>query len=72
MIDVQKGDYPFASGQKWFQPSVKYASELMRYVYLNQELAIKKADLGKADILSKYSIDATAKFINLKLRTIGK
>jgi glycosyltransferase involved in cell wall biosynthesis len=32
-VDVKEGEYPFANGQKWAQPDIEHAVELMNKVY---------------------------------------
>ena len=55
MVPLFEGDYHLYQGNNWFEPNVTDASEKMKFVYNNQEIAKEKAKLGREVILKNYN-----------------
>jgi glycosyltransferase involved in cell wall biosynthesis len=58
MIPVKAGSYPHAEGQRWADPRMAHALELMETVWRNGELARRKAERARRDMLRDFSARA--------------
>lgn len=61
VVDVRKGEYSFAEGFKWAEPSIESAALLMKDVFENRPRAKLKAAVAKANIRQNFSTEALAK-----------
>ena len=61
VVEVGKGDYDFAEGFKWAEPSIDSAAVLMKYIFNNQKQAKLKANEAKVNIEQNFSSKALAK-----------
>ena len=58
MIPVKAGSYPHGEGQQWADPRMAHALELMETVWRNGELARRKAERARRDMLRDFSARA--------------
>ena len=61
ITDVKQGEYVFAEGFKWADPSVESAALLMKDVFENHKRAKQKGDLAKMYLTQHFSTEALAK-----------
>jgi glycosyltransferase involved in cell wall biosynthesis len=58
LVDVGANQYTFSQGQQWFDVAIESAVDSLRKVYLDRDLAAKKADCGRAWIRERHSLNA--------------
>jgi glycosyltransferase involved in cell wall biosynthesis len=64
MVDIKPDDYPFWTGNRWFQPDIQFAAEEMRKVKGNRQEREAKAAAGRISIRANYSLESCAKFLS--------
>uniref|UniRef100_UPI001D035CCF glycosyltransferase n=1 Tax=Aliarcobacter butzleri TaxID=28197 RepID=UPI001D035CCF len=68
IIETFEDDYLFSKNNFWFEVDINDASKNMYDVFVNREIAIRKANLGKSYIENNYSLANTLKFLNNLLK----
>ena len=57
----------YAAGERWAEPSVEHAAELMRFVFEHRDEAAARGRAARADIEAKYSESAVAALVARRL-----
>ena len=70
MIEIEDDAGPYKKGNIWADPDPLHASELMRYVYENREIAQKIGEKGSEDIKSQLSPEQVGKRIRRRIDRI--
>ena len=63
IIPVFEHEYLFYKNNKWFEPNIDHASELMLEVYNNYDTAKEKGRLGKEYLIENYSLVKTGNYL---------
>lgn len=61
---------PYLSGSRWAEPDLNHAAKLMRAVWEHPEEAARRAERGKADILFRHGVTASAALVAARLEAI--
>lgn len=61
--EVPEGCEPYRAGARWAEPDISKAAETMRYVFNNQDEAVKIGERARHHMLEKHSPQATSAFI---------
>lgn len=72
IVELQKDIGPLFKGNLWSEPSIEHASELMKFVFENQEYAKKIGNRAKEDIINKFSLMAIGNKMKRRLDIIEK
>ncbi|MDE1182983.1 glycosyltransferase family 4 protein [Paraburkholderia sp.] len=71
LVDIKPDDYPFWKGNRWFQPDIQQAADVMRDVRKNPDERQAKAAAGRISIRADYSPQACAKFVSARFKEIS-
>ncbi len=70
LTPVGGGHYPYPSGAKWAEPDLDQAAELMKLVIRYPAAAQMAAEMGQRDIITKHSVENTARFLRARYSEI--
>ncbi|MDA9976279.1 glycosyltransferase, partial [Alphaproteobacteria bacterium] len=71
LIATKANQYPGGDGQKWADPDIDHAAELMRQVSDDSEKSRKIAAAGRREIESTYSAKVVGQRYRKRLETLG-
>lgn len=71
MVPVRRGEYPAWKGQRWAEPSVDHAAELLRSIDADRALAAARGRLGRAWMEQHHSPVAVGRTIRAWLTARG-
>jgi glycosyltransferase involved in cell wall biosynthesis len=69
---IQPNEYVWADGQSWAEPNHHRTVELLRLIFENPQLRIKKGDNARAFVRQRYGKDAVGATIAARIAEIGK
>lgn len=72
LCEIPAGCEPYPPGALWAEPDIAAASAFMRQVFDDPELATKKAEVARQEILRDFSVKRAAKSIDRHLESIGQ
>jgi glycosyltransferase involved in cell wall biosynthesis len=70
LADIRPGDYPGGQGQRWAEPDVAHAAELMRHVYLHPDEAKQKGRAGREFILRNNAPEVIGERVKQRLAAL--
>ncbi|MCB1192164.1 MAG: glycosyltransferase family 4 protein [Leptospiraceae bacterium] len=70
LVEIKETDGLYVKGELWAEPDEKHCSELMRYVYENQEKAKEAGKQAKLDIIRNFSDHTVGNLIKKRLKRI--
>lgn len=76
LVDWTYGRVPagcgvYEEGERWAEPDIEHAAELMRLVVSRPDEAKRRAELGRQVVLRDHGLEARARFVEARLREIA-
>lgn len=71
LVEVRAHEYPHAAGQRWADPDLAHAAELMRLVESRRDFAKAKGEAGRARAESLYGSTAVGAALKERLAAIA-
>lgn len=70
LVELEKNYGVYTKGNFWAEPDIKDSSDKIRLVYEHSEVGLRRASLGRAEILKNFSPETVGKIIEKRLRKI--
>lgn len=70
LVEIERGVGPYREGERWAEPSVAHAAELMRHVFEHQDQARTVGERARRDLETYFSPSAVADLIKTRLEAI--
>jgi glycosyltransferase involved in cell wall biosynthesis len=71
LIELEENVGPYQAGEIWAEPSVKHASELMRFVFEDRAEAERRGEAARREIEANFSEARVASLIRQRLQIIA-
>lgn len=72
LVTLERTQPPYAKGTRWAEPSVEHASELMRQIYDNPDVARRKGQKAREDMAAQLSYGAAGARMSARLDEIRR
>jgi hypothetical protein len=71
LVEIEETVGPYPAGERWAEPSVEHAAELMRRVFERRDEAEARGRAAGREIAASYSEEAVARLIGARLQVIA-
>lgn len=71
LVDVQPGEYPHGTGQRWAEPDLEQAAASMRRVFEDRDWAAALAERGRARVEAQHGLAAAGAQCRQRLSDLG-